>query len=315
MSALALIMTTAGLTRFTAAQVDDDIDLGISEVGFTDQQFVVAPTLTALPGEIKRVDTISGQAIGGNMVHMTVRDDSADSYEVRGFGLFLADGTLFAVYGQADPIMVKSAQAALFQAIDIAFPTADIENLTFGNTDFLNPPATTETKGVVELATQPEAEAGVDPFLVITCAVLKAMLDGLGIDAAIAAVLAHTVNVSGLLTGGGAIGGDPTIGLSIADLEAAGFRTVVDEELGSNGYRIWSDGLIEQWGVANVTTEATTTITYPVAHTIFSVPVGSASVPAADEQNIGVAGAGTASFTVYNGNPSTVPFRWHSFGR
>jgi hypothetical protein len=35
-------------------------------------------------------------------------------------------------------------------------------NITFGDTNFLNPPATTTRKGVVELATNTEAAAGTD---------------------------------------------------------------------------------------------------------------------------------------------------------
>jgi hypothetical protein len=37
---------------------------------------------------------------------------------VRGFGLYLEDGTLFAVYGQTDPILEKAAAATFYLAID-----------------------------------------------------------------------------------------------------------------------------------------------------------------------------------------------------
>ncbi|HEY0624668.1 hypothetical protein [Sphingomonas sp.] len=150
--ALSLIITNAGLARFTAAQVDDDIDLGITSVGLTDQVFVVAPTLTALPGQFRSVATISGEARGDNVVHMIVRDAAPLTYTIRGFGLFLADGTLFAVYGQAEPIFEKATAATMLLALDMAFPTGDVSSITFGDTNFLNPPATTEMAGVVRLA-------------------------------------------------------------------------------------------------------------------------------------------------------------------
>lgn len=180
--ALTLVMTTLGLERFTAAQLDDDVDLTISEVGVTPDTFVVAPTLTAVPGEARRIDTISGEQVGDNIVHLLVRDEAALSYTVRGFGLYLADGTLFAVYGQDDPIVEKSAQSTVLLAIDIAFPTGDISDLQFGDTNFLNPPATTASKGVVELATPAEATAGVDEERAVTPMALQA-----AIDAAVAA--------------------------------------------------------------------------------------------------------------------------------
>jgi len=158
--ALNLVITTAGLQSFTAAQADDDIDLTISTVGLTAQSFVVAPTLTALPGEFRRIDTISGEPVGDDIVHLMIRDQAEIAYSAKGFGLYLADGTLFAVYGQDTTIFEKSPLATLLVAVDVAFPTADIDQLTFGDTNFLNPPATTGTMGVVQLATEADADAG-----------------------------------------------------------------------------------------------------------------------------------------------------------
>lgn len=175
MTALPLIITTAGLARFTAAQVDDDIDLGITSVGLTDQTFVAAPTLTALPGQFREVDTISGEAVGDNIVHMIVRDAAELSYVVRGFGLFLEDGTLFAVYGQEQPLFEKSAATTMLLAVDMAFPTGDVSSITFGDTNFLNPPATTQRMGVVRLADAAALAAGANDR-VITAADLQALL-------------------------------------------------------------------------------------------------------------------------------------------
>lgn len=176
-AALTLVMTTAGLSRFTAAQVEDDIDLTVATVGLTNAAFDVSPTLDALPGEFVRLSAISGQAIGDNVVHMIIQDATDAQYGFRGFGLFLADGTLFAVYGQAGAIGEKSSVSTLLFAIDIAFPTSAIDNLTFGNTNFLNPPATKDQKGVVELATEAEGLAGSDPRRVPSIAVTHAMIE------------------------------------------------------------------------------------------------------------------------------------------
>jgi len=219
-TALRLVMTTAGLGRFTAAQVQDDIDLTIAKVGFTDTVFIVAPTLTALPGEFRRVATVSGQAASDNIVHMIVRDDAALTYQIRGFGLFLADGTLFAVYGQDTPIGQKSERASLLLAIDIAFPTSDVANLVFGDTNFLNPPATTTTKGIVELATDQETADGTDAARAVTPKSLQARLAGL--------FLGRRVNVSGLAVGGGELSADVTIGVpaaSAAEADAGAIST------------------------------------------------------------------------------------------
>ncbi|MDF2496063.1 hypothetical protein [Sphingomonas sp.] len=176
MSRLILTITRAGLERFTAAQLADDIDLSIMSVGLTDAPFVPAPTLDALPGEFERLQTISGEQVGDNVVHMIIRDDSDASYHAHGFGLFLGDGTLFAAYGQEDPLFEKSPRAALLAAIDIGFPTGDISDLRFGDTNFLNPPATTQRMGVVRLATPDEVEEGTSSSTVVTPAELRRML-------------------------------------------------------------------------------------------------------------------------------------------
>ncbi len=177
--ALQITMTQAGQARFTAAQLGETIDLAISSIGLTDAEFILAPTLTALPGEFRRIDTISGKAVGDHIVHLTMRDEEPIGYTARGFGLFLADDTLFAVYGQSDRLFEKSLLTTFLASIDIAFPTAAIDNLTFGNTDFLNPPATTTQAGVVELATLTEARAGTDTRRVVPVSVLVALLNAL----------------------------------------------------------------------------------------------------------------------------------------
>jgi len=227
--ALILTMTDAGLDRFTAAQLGDAVDLRISSVGMTDSVIVVAPTLTALPGEIRRIASISGAQVGNNIVHLIVRDDAVISYGVRAFGLYLSDGTLFAVYGQTDRIIEKSAQASNVLAIDIAFPAANVAKVTFGDANFLIPPSTTETQGVVELATDAETIDGIDASRAVTPKGLAARLaqiiagiDALkaSIDARFASILVtiaglvpatRRVDTIGLATGGRALDGDVTI--------------------------------------------------------------------------------------------------------
>lgn len=217
MTALILTMTTAGLGRFTAAQGDAGVDLTVTQVGLTAASFVAAPSLTALPGEFRRIFTVSGKTVADNIVHMTVQDDAAVTYAVRGFGLYLADGTLFATYSQPAVLMEKSIGSMLALAIDIAFPQANADNIRFGSTDFLNPPATTEVKGVVELATLEEADAG-DGTRVTTGSIVKTMI-ARAIDAvseAIDGLRARTIYGAGLVRGGGSLGSNITLTVDAA---------------------------------------------------------------------------------------------------
>lgn len=163
-----LTITTAGRDALVDAQNGVTAAIQVEEVGFSDQAFIAAPTLIALPGEVKRISSVSGAAISETVIHMTAQDSSADIYDVRGFGLFLADGTLFAAYSQPDPIVSKAAVLNLQLAFDIAFQDAISGDIAFGDATFLFPPATESIKGVAEIATQAEVDAGVDDERIVT---------------------------------------------------------------------------------------------------------------------------------------------------
>lgn len=194
MTALVLQITDAG----RAAMVDPaggTRTVRIASAGLTAAAFIAAPTLEALPGEFKRIATVSGLAVAPDTVHLTLRDSGTDAYAVRGFGLYLEDGTLFAVYGQADPILEKAAAATFYLAIDWTLAAADVAAITFGDTTFLNPPATEGVAGVAQLATIAEALGGLVADKMIT-------------PATMAQVLAGYVNAAQL----GAAGGVATLG-------------------------------------------------------------------------------------------------------
>ncbi|PTR08920.1 MULTISPECIES: hypothetical protein [unclassified Novosphingobium] len=177
MTALVLQITDVG----RAAMVDPaggTRTVHIVEAGLTQAAFVAAPTLEALPGEFKRIDTVSGLAVAPDTVHLTLRDSGTDSYAVRGIALYLDDGTLFAVFGQPDPILEKAAAATFYLAIDWTLAAADVAAITFGDTSFLNPPATETVSGVAQLATIAEALAGAVGDKIITPAVMAEVLAG-----------------------------------------------------------------------------------------------------------------------------------------
>lgn len=124
--------------------------------------------LTALPGEIKRVTTFGGDVVGDDVIHITINDETADVYSVRAFGLYLSTGVLFAVFSASDVIVEKSAGAMVLLSADITLVTIDTAAIQFGGTGFINPPATTERLGVVELATWEEAAAGARADVAVT---------------------------------------------------------------------------------------------------------------------------------------------------
>ncbi|MEN2473886.1 tail fiber protein [Burkholderia sp. GS2Y] len=163
-----IIITDAGRAALVAAGNGGTNAHQVVEIGLANAPFVADKGLTKLPNELKRIKSFGGANVAPDTIHTTLKDDTADQYSLYGFGLYLENGVLLASYGQATPIMEKSPAALLLLSTDMQFTTIDATKLVFGDASFLNPPATTERQGVVELATQGEVDAGSDDTRAIT---------------------------------------------------------------------------------------------------------------------------------------------------
>lgn len=173
-----IVITNAGRAALVNAQNTGTLPVVITQVGLSQTAVSPAATATTLPGEFKRVSGIGGEAIAPDTIHINMSDTTADVYSLRSFALYLADGTLFGIYGQAAPMLEKVAASDALLAIDVVFADISAASLTFGNTNYLNPPATTERQGVVELATVAEAQAGIDALRALTPSSAKAAILG-----------------------------------------------------------------------------------------------------------------------------------------
>ncbi|KVZ75963.1 phage tail protein [Burkholderia ubonensis] len=163
-----ILITDAGRAALVAPGNGGTSAHQVVEIGLANAPFVADKGLTKLPNELKRITTFGGANIAPDTIHATLKDDTADQYSLYGFGLYLENGVLLAAYGQATPIMEKSPAALLLLSTDMQFATIDATQLVFGDASFLNPPATTERQGVVELATQAEVDAGADDTRAVT---------------------------------------------------------------------------------------------------------------------------------------------------
>lgn len=178
MSALTMMITDAGLDAIVDAQNAETDAIQITEIGLTAEPFIMAPTLVAVPGEFRRIDTIGGQSIAENVIHVTAYDPEAIAYDVTGFGLYSDDGTLIAVYSaDADPVLSKAALATSLFALDIMLAADIAAVIEFGDALFSNPPATETTAGVAEIADDDEADAGVDDTRFMTPAKVRRIID------------------------------------------------------------------------------------------------------------------------------------------
>jgi len=173
--ALGFTLTPEGLAALRNPDGDGTRAVRVASVGLTAATLVPGQPV---PNEIKRVSTLAGGATAADTIHVTVTDATPGAiYAVRGYGFYLDDGTLLGSYGQADVIVEKSAASTMQLAVDIQFRALDATQITFGDTTFHNPAATTDLLGVVELATSAEVKDGRDTQRAITARGLRDTLD------------------------------------------------------------------------------------------------------------------------------------------
>ncbi|MGS0892732.1 phage tail fiber protein [Burkholderia stagnalis] len=163
-----IFITDAGRAALVAPGNTGTTARKVTQIGLATSAFAFKPDMTALPSELKRITTFGGDTVAKDTIHIVIQDDSADQYKLFGFGLYLDNGVLFGVYVQNDPILEKAPASMLLLAADTVFTSIDVTQLVFGSTSFLNPPATTERKGVVELATQAEVDDSADDTRAVT---------------------------------------------------------------------------------------------------------------------------------------------------
>lgn len=162
MADILFTITDAGRVALVNAANTGTNAVLIASAGLSATAVVPNAAMTALPGEFKRVASLSGDTVADDIIHLIIRDESADAFSVRSIALYLDDGTLFGLYGQAAVILEKTTQSLMLLGVDVKFANVDATTITFGDANFLNPPATTDRMGVAELATLAETIAGLD---------------------------------------------------------------------------------------------------------------------------------------------------------
>lgn len=177
MTTLPIHITAQGRAALVNATHTGTAPVTIASIGVTETWFDPSTDPLALPGQIKALSTIAGTVVAADVIHVTLRDDSADAYDLRGFGLYLDDGTLFAVHAQPDVILAKTASSMLLLSADIQLADIDAASITFGDASFANPPASETISGVLRLATDAQAIAGTDRTRAVPPGALKAALD------------------------------------------------------------------------------------------------------------------------------------------
>lgn len=175
-----LVITEAGLAALVNAQKNGTTPLVFSEVKFGTGKYTPTGKETALKTPFKTLETISGGAVGDNVIHLTVSDFDQESYTVYEAGIFTSNGVLFAVVAQDTPLVQKAAGSQVLLSFDLVVDQAGETDIAVGDTNFVNPPGTTKTKGIVRFATQEETTQGIITDAAVTPAGLKTKLEQKG---------------------------------------------------------------------------------------------------------------------------------------
>lgn len=167
------ILTNAGKAAIVAANNTGTNPVTINRVGVGSASWTPTAAATALNTEIKKITAIGGAAVADDTIHVTASDTSSDVYTVKEIGLFLTDGTLLAVYSQSTAIITKGAETVALIAADLVITGLPAGSVTVGDVTFDYPQATETVKGVAEIATTAEAQAGTDDERFLTPAKLQ----------------------------------------------------------------------------------------------------------------------------------------------
>ena len=177
------IITAAGIAALINAEKDGTLPIRIEKFGLGTGNYTPTADRTALQSQFKELTSLSGGNVGDNTLHVSMLDDSADAYTANEVGVFLSDGTLFAVCSQpVGAILQKASGSQGLLSMDLVIDGGAGDIVVTGDTNFFNPPATRETKGVAMLATNEEAESGLNDSKIITpsslwVAIKKAVAD------------------------------------------------------------------------------------------------------------------------------------------
>ncbi|WNO10440.1 phage tail protein [Teredinibacter sp. KSP-S5-2] len=162
--AIALVptITSAGLAAVFNA-TNDGLQARLTQVVFGEQGWTPDQNATHLRAEKNRVDIEGGSRVNQTQIHITAIENGNQEYWVREIGFLLSDGTLFAVWSDAQqPLAWKSADVDLLLAFDMVLSALPDDSVVVEGTGGFNlSPATEDEIGLVRLATEAEARAGV----------------------------------------------------------------------------------------------------------------------------------------------------------
>lgn len=159
MSDLKIKLTTMG-----KAALVDDANIGTEALKITSFEigsnyYEPNGSETELQSLIKSMPSISGEIVSDHVIHISLRDETNDEYDLGEIGLRTQNGVLLGIISSEDSLITsKGANDILLIAADIIITEGDVSNITFGDTNFMLPTGTEDKQGIYELATDAEVD-------------------------------------------------------------------------------------------------------------------------------------------------------------
>lgn len=164
-----VVITSAGVAALVNAENNGTLPVKITKFGLGTGNYTPSADQTALQSKFKEITALSGGDVGDNTIHVTMSDTSSDAYTVNEVGVYLEDGTLFAVSSQPTGAILQKAEGSQgLLSIDLVISGGTSGITVDGDTNFFNPPATTQVAGVVKLASLDEIKTGTNSSKAVT---------------------------------------------------------------------------------------------------------------------------------------------------
>lgn len=106
-----VVITSAGIAALVNAENNGTLPVKITKFGLGTGNYTPSADQTALQSKFKEITALSGGDVGDNTIHVTMSDTSSDAYTVNEVGVYLEDGTLFAVSSQPTGAILQKLPA------------------------------------------------------------------------------------------------------------------------------------------------------------------------------------------------------------
>lgn len=126
-------ITQAGLQALINSDANG-LEAKITSVGLGSSGYAPSPTDTRLRNQVHKIALASGQKVSPTQLHLSVIDDTSHEFWVREVGFYLEDGTLFAIYSDAEKTLAyKSPDVDLLLAFDLSIEAASADRININS--------------------------------------------------------------------------------------------------------------------------------------------------------------------------------------